>query len=170
MAQQDPPIPMMNLPLGYEFQGHPQKIGGQLMTEPADPFDGEAKPTIKSPHPKLRRANFLKRLWYDWWLPELLFAGFTLICLALTWIVLLLFHSKSKRDWPGGDRVTLNTVLSVLATGIDSALLLVVASAMGQLKWVWFTRRTRTLEEFEDFDRASRGPLGGLKLLGTTRL
>ena len=63
--------------------------------------------------------------------------------------------------------VLLNFVISTLATVSKSSLLLVVASAIGQFKWLWISDRHRPLRDLQVFDEASRGPLGALKLLAS---
>ncbi|KAF2792355.1 hypothetical protein K505DRAFT_210984, partial [Melanomma pulvis-pyrius CBS 109.77] len=45
------------------------------------------------------------------------------------------------------------------------ALLVPVASCIGQLKWLWFKAKPRKTTDLERFDMASRGPEGSLKLL-----
>lgn len=56
-------------------------------------------------------------------------------------------------------------MLSILATALKSTALLATASALGQLKWIWYTGTPRPLRDFQTFDYASRGPFGGLLLL-----
>ena len=45
-----------------------------------------------------------------------------------------------------------------------------VAKALGQLKWLWFTRPKKPLMDFVAFDEASKGPWGSLLLLIKGRL
>ena len=62
---------------------------------------------------------------------------------------------------------------STLALGITIAkasMMVPVASALGQLKWRWFSKAPRTLDGIEHFDEASRGFLGSLRLLWTLKL
>jgi hypothetical protein len=61
--------------------------------------------------------------------------------------------------------LTLNTVIAVLSTAAKANLLVVVANCVGQWKWILFAGSPRRLLDFERLDQASRGPLGGLKLL-----
>jgi hypothetical protein len=66
--------------------------------------------------------------------------------------------------------VPLSFVISTLATLSKSWLLLVVASAFGQFKWLWMTSKQRRLQDLQDFDEASRGPLGAAKLLMSKKI
>lgn len=62
--------------------------------------------------------------------------------------------------------IPLNFVVSTLATLSKSSLLLVVASTFGQFKWLWMiSSKQSRLQDLQDFDEASRGPLGAAKLL-----
>jgi hypothetical protein len=59
--------------------------------------------------------------------------------------------------------VTLNSILSLVATVYKIALGIPVAASLGQLKWVWFSEG-HSLADFQMFDSA-RGVLGSLSLL-----
>lgn len=64
--------------------------------------------------------------------------------------------------------ITLNAFVAVFSAVAKAALILPVSEAIGQLKWIWF-RDGRRLYDFHAFDNASRGPLGSVLLLGTTK-
>ena len=57
--------------------------------------------------------------------------------------------------------LTLNAIVSVLATAFQSSLINAVAGAISQLKWCHYTRK-RKLLDIQDFDDASRGPWGSI--------
>ncbi|KAF7510290.1 hypothetical protein GJ744_006786 [Endocarpon pusillum] len=59
----------------------------------------------------------------------------------------------------------MNRILSVLATVLKGSMLFPVCACLSQLKWLWYHRTTQTLDDFEVFDAASRGPLGAALLL-----
>jgi len=66
--------------------------------------------------------------------------------------------------------LSLNTIISVLATGCKSALLLVTAEAISQLKWLWFhiTSKSKSYTQLigiQKFDAASRGRLDSLLII-----
>jgi hypothetical protein len=66
---------------------------------------------------------------------------------------------------PADFRDELNAIISILATAAKGALLLPVAEAISQHKWLWFRRSQRKLQDIETFDNASRGPWGALTML-----
>lgn len=63
--------------------------------------------------------------------------------------------------------ITLNSLLSLIATVYKIALGIPVAASLGQLKWVWFSEGQR-LADFQMFDSA-KGVLGSLMLLWNLR-
>ena len=65
--------------------------------------------------------------------------------------------------------VSLSFIVSTLATVSKSSLLLVVASAFDQFKWLWISSKQRRLQDLQDFDEVSRGPLGAAKLLASKK-
>lgn len=66
-------------------------------------------------------------------------------------------------EWPFD--ISLSTAINLLSTFLRAALLAAVAEIVGQIKWTWFTERTRPLHHLQDFDSASRSVLGSLRLL-----
>ncbi|KAI1324009.1 hypothetical protein F5Y16DRAFT_382150 [Xylariaceae sp. FL0255] len=62
-------------------------------------------------------------------------------------------------------RLTLNTIVSILATISKAALLLAVDELLSRWKWILFTDESRPLIDFERIDAASRGPGGSFLLL-----
>lgn len=60
--------------------------------------------------------------------------------------------------------ITLNAIVSALATASKASLLCAVADSIGQLKWSWF-QQPRNLYDLQAFDEASRGPAGAVALL-----
>ncbi|KAF2648544.1 hypothetical protein K491DRAFT_612578, partial [Lophiostoma macrostomum CBS 122681] len=86
---------------------------------------------------------------------------------AFVSIIALLFqyHGKAPPILPFGSvRVQLTAVIAALTQVAQSALLVPVASCIGQLKWTWFQRSERVID-LDRFDQASRGPDGSLRLL-----
>lgn len=79
-------------------------------------------------------------------------------------ITLTAFNGKPVPTLSHG--LTLNTIISVLATSSKAALMFVISSALGQLKWLWFSGdKSRRLLDAETFDEAARGPPGSFSLL-----
>lgn len=154
---QKPPRPFIrHVPLihGYEI--------------PLRPHITRARRHIKNPIPLSWRTGFdrLYASWVEnWWLWELLSWVVSALCMGVIALILLVFENKSV---PESD-ITLNSIISVLAGVAKAALLLPTAECLGQMKWSWFWRDTKKVEDFETFDMASRGPWGSLVLLWRTK-
>lgn len=80
-------------------------------------------------------------------------------------IVALLAHYDGRfmPEWPF--KINLNSAVAFLSTFLRAAIVATVAEVVGQIKWTWFTERTRPLHHLQDFDGASRSVLGSLRLL-----
>jgi hypothetical protein len=89
---------------------------------------------------------------------------FSLACAVAIVVVLSVYNNPTTPKLPRD--VTLNALVSVLATGSKGGLLFATSSCLGQLKWIWYTAdQPRSLAHVETFDEASRGPLGALSLV-----
>lgn len=139
---------------GYEIPIRPQFV--------------RARRHLKNPIPVSWRAGCqrLYASWIEnWWLWELLSWVVSAVCMGIIALILLLSDDKSM---PASD-ITLNSIISVLSGVAKAALLLPTAECLGQMKWSWFWRDTKKVEDFETFDMASRGPWGSFVLLWRTK-
>ncbi|KAI0179429.1 hypothetical protein GGR52DRAFT_536157 [Hypoxylon sp. FL1284] len=98
----------------------------------------------------------------DSWLLEYLALALSIACLVAIFAILFYFHNKILNDWHFG--LSINTILSILGTALKGASLLATSSALGQLKWTWYSSTPQSLRHLQTFDDASRGPLGALLL------
>ncbi|EXJ92765.1 hypothetical protein A1O3_01317 [Capronia epimyces CBS 606.96] len=64
--------------------------------------------------------------------------------------------------------ITLNAVISFLATISRTSILMSVGTSLSQCKWLWFKKR-RNLVDLQNMDNASRGPLGSVLMLFSFR-
>ncbi|KFY46556.1 hypothetical protein V494_00432 [Pseudogymnoascus sp. VKM F-4513 (FW-928)] len=103
----------------------------------------------------------------NWWWLEIVGLVLCILSLMATVIILDKYNGKPINDWPY--KITLNAVISVVATMTQMALMLPVTSSLSQLKWLWFNEKPHPLADFEFFDSASRGAWGSLLLLGRVR-
>lgn len=60
--------------------------------------------------------------------------------------------------------LTLNTIISILATGAKALLIYAIYTSIGQSRWIWFNKG-QPLQDLQTFDDANRGPLGSTMLL-----
>jgi len=116
------------------------------------------------PPPEHRqKAKFrLRDVGARWWIYEI---GASIIALSLAGVIF--YHLKklsneptTRWTWPWG----VASVLQFAVTVMKAAMMVPVASALGQLKWHHF-RRFQKLSEMEIFDESSRGILGSIRLL-----
>lgn len=119
----------------------------------------------------ISRERFHVKIWacvinwfFDWWMGELLSMLLSVVAFCSLVAVLLKYDDQTLPTLP--HNVSVNFLVSNLATVSKSSLLLVVASALGQFKWLWMmSSKQRRLQDLQDFDDASRGPLGAVQLL-----
>jgi hypothetical protein len=97
----------------------------------------------------------------DTWTFEGVAIIFSVLCFIATIAVLRAYEHKARPNLAYG--ITLNAIISTLATGSKSSLLFVIGECIGQLKWVWFYKgQKKQLVDMQLFDSASRGPMGSL--------
>ncbi|KAI0011516.1 hypothetical protein F4779DRAFT_573044 [Xylariaceae sp. FL0662B] len=99
----------------------------------------------------------------DTWMLEYSALALSAACMVSIFVVVLYFNNRSINEWHS--YLSINTVLSILATALKSSTLLAAASALGQLKWAWYAHAPKSLQTFQAFDSASRGPFGAVYLL-----
>lgn len=107
------------------------------------------------------------RWFIDWWMGELLAIFLSLSAFSALIFVLLKYDGHMLPTLP--HNVPLSFIVATLAAVSKSSLLLVVSSAFGQFKWLWISSKKRRLQDLQDFDEASRGPLGAAKLLTSSK-
>lgn len=61
--------------------------------------------------------------------------------------------------------MNLSTLVALLSTILRASMAVVVAEILSQIKWSWFIERTRPLSHLQDFDSASRGYFGSMRLV-----
>jgi hypothetical protein len=131
----------------------------------ADPFldpNGNPNPANTRHASELGPSGHIYGLW-TW---EIISIILSILCMGAIVGILLVFHSRPAPTLPSG--ITLNALISLLATISKAAMLVSVASCISLLKWQWFSR-PRKLIYFNILDEASRGPWGSVDLLWKTR-
>lgn len=92
--------------------------------------------------------------------------GSVLLSIA-TFIALILFlrvyQGRSLSEWTLP--LSLNAIIAILSTVFKSSVVMPVGEGIGQLKWIWFARRSRSLAHLDHLDVASKGPWGSITLL-----
>jgi hypothetical protein len=116
--------------------------------------------------PLQRRDHYIQAA-IDHWLFEALALWLSSVSLAAIVIILVVHVNRPLPRWPLS--ITINALISVFAVIMKSALLVPVASAIGQSKWYWFGGRPHPLADIQVYDDASRGPWGSLLMLFSIR-
>ncbi|KAK0658496.1 hypothetical protein QBC41DRAFT_331942 [Cercophora samala] len=103
------------------------------------------------------------------WLPEILAQLGGMLCLIAIFVLLWRADNRPSEEMYLG--VTLNTILAFLTSLAKVAFLVPIAEGLAQLKWIWFLSpvgrpaKYRPLLDFQVFDDAMRGGIGGVRLL-----
>lgn len=170
----------------------------ELLEYPSDNNSLQSSPAVAATHPKksTSKEKFHVKLWacvtnlfanwwacvtnlfvdwrvrviksfVDWWMEELLAILLSIVALFAIVVILRKYDDQNLPKLP--HNVSLNLVVSTLATFSKSWLILAVTSALGQFKWLWMFSKQRRLQDVQVFDEASRGPLGASKLLASRR-
>ncbi|KAK1757077.1 hypothetical protein QBC47DRAFT_459729 [Echria macrotheca] len=109
------------------------------------------------------RAFDLVEFLRKFWILELLWCLVGLGSAAAIIAVLAQYDGQKPPEWPLG--ITLNTFLAFLASVSKASLLIPVTEGLGQLRWIWFSRKARKADDFGLFEEATRGSFGSLRLL-----
>ncbi|KAL5050822.1 hypothetical protein BDW71DRAFT_173259 [Aspergillus fruticulosus] len=100
----------------------------------------------------------------DTWLWEVVSITFSVSCFVAIFGVLLAYDQKLYPEFPQG--LSLNAIISILATGSKASLIFAVSESIGQLKWIWFNQKDEhQIRDLQSFDSASRGPLGAFAMV-----
>lgn len=73
------------------------------------------------------------------------------------------YDGRVKPDWPSA--ITLAALVTLLMSIGQSAILVPVNSALGQIKWLWFLEQKRPLSDLQILDDGSKDPLGSAFVL-----
>lgn len=130
---------------------------------PSWPFQEDHQPRAQLPkRPNTRPPSHLSEVLQHWFL-EIVTVVVAVLLITAIIILLAYYDRKTMPEWPFD--ISLSTAINLLSTFLRAALLAAVAEIVGQIKWTWFTERTRPLHHLQDFDSASRSVLGSLRLL-----
>jgi len=110
-----------------------------------------------------RIGYFITKYVVEWWLLELVSWVVSAMCMTTIISVLWYFDGRELPQLPLG--ITLNSFISIFSNIARASLLIPTAQALGQLKWNWFRKESKTMLDFEIMDSASRGPWGAILLL-----
>jgi hypothetical protein len=101
-------------------------------------------------------ASWFYRITLDSWVPEI-FALF-ISAASIIAITAILEHYDDTKSPELSYGITLNAVVSVLATVSRSMLIFTVSMCIGQLKWCWYHERKRKVEDIQTMVSAEASP------------
>jgi len=97
------------------------------------------------------------------WRWEIAASTLSMASMVLPLAALVRINNQSLDSWTLPIRP--NSAIAICTTVGKSAMLVSVASCIGQLKWRYFAQRVRRLDDLQTFDEASRGPWGAITVL-----
>ncbi|KAE8454223.1 hypothetical protein EG329_005148 [Mollisiaceae sp. DMI_Dod_QoI] len=109
-------------------------------------------------HIVTNRAYIPRWMSNDSWTIEVASQVFSILCMVAIIALLAKIEGSLLESWPSP--VSPNAVVSIASTAAKAALILPVAEAISQLKWLHFRTEGRTLGDLQTYDDASRGPMG----------
>lgn len=155
------PSPSMSV-TDKEAEAWPMKPSPPVeSTRAADPRP-PSWPQLPNRSGNARSPSHLSEVLKHWSL-EIVTIVVAILLIAAIIILLAYYDRKTMPEWPFD--INLSTAINLLSTFLRAAMLAAVAEIVGQIKWTWFTERTRPLHHLQDFDSASRSVLGSLRLL-----
>jgi hypothetical protein len=125
------------------------------------PQHGDAA-SEKPPASGGKKRHTIDRVVSTYWLFEVLCGTLSLACLIAITVVLRAFDNRPVPSWRYG--ITLNAIVSLLASVATFSLIVPITAGLSQLKWLWFRER-RSLADFQVLENASRGLTGSISLL-----
>lgn len=88
---------------------------------------------------------------------------------ALLAAIIGILASYNHQPQPIWKHTSLNSVISWLSTISKGCVLFAISESLGQLKWLWFTQKSRPMSHLRTFDAASRGVTGSAELIWNLR-
>ena len=105
-------------------------------------------------HTRTLRPRDFSHVFRCWWLECLTVLLVFLVLMALI-IALDKNQGRPLRYYSLG--ISINTLTAIYTIILKAFCVFVMTEGLGHLKWLWF-RKPQSLADFQDFDRASRGP------------
>jgi hypothetical protein len=97
-------------------------------------------------------ASLFYRITLDTWVPEALALFISAASIIAIAGILTYYNKKKSPELPYS--ITLNAIVSILATISRSMLIFAVSMCIGQLKWCWYHERKRKVEDIQTMVRA----------------
>lgn len=151
-------------PLRTSDQGD---MGNAMAASPCDNFPSDESTQGRKSAKHKSRSITLSTVFKDSWLLEI--ASLIASWACQIWLVVILVQMNNRPLDTWLYKISLNAMVSALATMSKALLLEPVGASIGQLKWLHL-RHPRRMYDFELFEQASRGFLGSVSLLARFRI
>lgn len=102
------------------------------------------------------------------WILEIAGVIVSIACLTAIVVILAIHDGQPFSSW--WFYLSLNTVVSILATTSKTSAVLAVTASISQGKWNVFKAGPQPLKLFQDIDQASRGGMGSLRAIWNSDL
>ncbi|KAJ5958152.1 uncharacterized protein N7479_005302 [Penicillium vulpinum] len=133
---------------------------------PVEPHPEPAnEPLVSDQKYKLNAKLSIWKLISNFFILEVLAMVLSSGLLVAIVVILTQYDDRPQPNWT----LSLNSVISWLSTVSKGSVLFSLSEGIGQLKWVWFTRKSRPLADLSAFDGASRGLYGCAGLIWKLR-
>lgn len=148
-----------NRPSSPPAEPHLEPANEPLVADTADESQNQNQKPIKTKPSIWKLVSDL----FIWEVLAMILSSGLLVAIV---VLLSQYDDKPQPTWK---YVSLNSVISWLSTISKGCVLFCLSEGIGQLKWVWFTRKTQPLVDLGTFDGASRGIWGCGALLWRLR-
>lgn len=129
-----------------------------------DPYPGDVPEQGSGYQPLKRSTQRATTTTLDaFWIMEIAGVVVSIACLTAIAITLFIHDRQPLSSWTF--YLSLNTVVSILATISKTTILVAVTAAISQGKWNMFKAGPHPLKLFQDIDQASRGGIGSLRAI-----
>jgi hypothetical protein len=138
---------------------------GAAEADAAQAVDERASsPPVGGKPPKLNPFTHIKRYWERCgpWRWDFLALCFACALLVAGIAILASYNGLALSQWHAN--ISINTIVSTVSTVAMFTLMNPLGGALGQCKWLLFSRSQRPLSHLGHLDGASRGPYGSIKL------
>ena len=151
-----------------EADQHVKAVGRESGSSSAAPGDSPTKKPTKN-----RVLDLFGGWYYGWEIFGVIASGMAIAAIA---IVTNYYDDREAPDWHakvGNTKrtfhLTINSLLSILSVFGSTCAMIPVTKGLGQLKYIWFLDKDRSLADLETFDSASRGKVGSAQLIWRLR-
>lgn len=132
---------------------------------PEEPCLQNGSPNEDNQEVSIKQPTWYYRIVFGWWTLELLSLLIALGLFLGLWRLVYIYDQTSIDEFPSnGFFKSLPSTINLISTGMRITILMPVAAAMSQLKWI-HAKNPHSVKEHQAIETASRGILGSVILL-----